>query len=216
MADADLERIETAYRRIGSRWAWNALSFTGFQGWEPSIRKRAVEHLDLQPGDAVLDLACGRGSNFPYLQRAVGGQGRIVGVDYSATMLAGAEELVRKKHWSNVELLRGDAAELKYDSAFDGALCTIAMTVIPGWQEALRRMVAAVRPGKRIAIMDGRRPTGVARIGTPYARLFSRIVVADLDRDVQDECRHHLSDIREETRMFGNYFVISGTAKSDV
>lgn len=216
MTNADLERVEKAYRRVGSRWAWNTLSFAGFQGWEPSIRKRTVEHLGLQPGDAVLDVACGRGSNFPYLQRAVGEGGRIVGVDYSATMLAGAEELVRKKGWSNVELVRGDAAEMAYDGAFDGAICTVAMTVIPRWQEALGRMAGAVRPGRRIAIMDGRRLTGVARIGTPYARLFSRIVAADLERDVQGACRELLSDVREETRMFGSYFIISGTGRRDV
>ena len=211
----DLDRVEKAYRRVGSRWAWNVLSFAGFQGFEPSLRRRTVEHLALQPGDAVLDVACGRGSNFPYLERAVGAEGRIVGVDYSPDMLAGAQELVQKNRWANVELVRGDAAEIAYHAAFDGAICTIAMTVIPGWQEALRRMVAAVRPGKRIAVMDGCKPAGLARVGTPYAYLFSRIVAADLNRDVRGACRGLLADVREESRMFGSYFIISGRQSAD-
>jgi len=213
---SDLNRVEKAYRRVGSRWAWNVVSFAGFQGFEPAIRRRTVEHLTLQPGSAVLDVACGRGSNFPYLQRVVGGQGRIVGVDYSETMLAGAEQQVRKQGWTNVELVHGDAAAIAYSDEFDGALCTIAMTVIPGWREALCALVAAVRPGGRIAIMDGCRPTGLARIGAPYALLFSRIVAADLSRDVRGECRALLADIREEMRMFGTYFIISGTGRPGV
>jgi len=213
---ADLDRVERAYRRVGSRWAWSALSLAGFQGWEPSIRKQTVAHLELRPGDAVLDVACGRGSNFPYLRRAVGERGRIVGLDYSATMLAGAEDLIRRERWTNVELVHADAAEMTYSAAFDGALCTVAMTVIPRWQEALRSMIKAVRPGKRVAVMDGSRPAGWRRIGAPYARLFSQIVAADLDRDVLGECRKLLAHAREEPRMFGAYFIISGEGRPDV
>ena len=213
MSDPSLNRVERAYRRIGSRWAWNAVAFAGFQGRESKIRRRTVEHLQLQPGDAVLDVACGRGSNFPYLERAVGAQGRIVAIDYSGAMLEGAEQIVRRRGWKNVELVQGDAAEVTYRSEFDGVLCTIAMAVIPRWQEALRAMVAAARPGKRIAIMDGQRPTGLARIGTPYAYLFSRIVAAHLERDVRGECLSLLAGVREESHLFGAYFIISGTER---
>ena len=213
---SDLNRVETAYRRIGSRWAWNVVSFAGFQGWESSLRRRTVEHLELSHGDRVLDVACGRGSNFPHLQRAVGAEGHIVGVDYSAKMLAGAQELIRRERWTNVEIVRGDAAETEFSAAFDGALCTVAMTVIPRWQDAMRRMIGAVQPGRRIAIMDGRLPTGLARAGLPFARFFSRIVAADLDRDVQSECKKMLNNIREEVRMFGTYFIISGEGPSGV
>jgi len=216
MSSADLDRVERAYRRVGSRWAWNALALAGFQGWEPSLRRRTVEHLELRRGDTILDVACGRGSNFPYLQRAVGEEGRIVGLDYSATMLAGAQDLVRKERWKNVELVRADAAQMSYRAEFDGALCTIALTVIPGWQQALRRMIAAVRPGRRIAIMDGLPLTGVRRLATPYARLFASVAAADMTRDVAGDCRRLLIDVREESRMFGLYFIMSGQGRPSV
>jgi ubiquinone/menaquinone biosynthesis C-methylase UbiE len=131
-------------------------------------------------------------------------------------MLAGAKERVRKRGWRNVELVRSDAAQMTYRAEFDGALCTIAMSVIPDWQETLRRMIAAVRPGKRIAIMDARRPEGLMRLGTPYARLFARVAQADMSRDVLGECRALLEDVREDSRMFGVYFICSGTGRRDV
>jgi ubiquinone/menaquinone biosynthesis C-methylase UbiE len=65
MSVEELQRMRKAYRRLAGRWAWNVLSLAGFQGAEARIRRRAVARLQLQPGDAVLDVACGRGSNFP-------------------------------------------------------------------------------------------------------------------------------------------------------
>ena len=201
--------MRKAYRRLAGRWAWNVLSFAGFQGAEARIRRRTVARLELQPGDAVLDLACGRGSNLPYLQRAVGEQGRIVGVDYSPDMLAGAADGVRRRCWGNVELVEEDAAEIRYQGEFDAAICTIAMTVIPRWQEALRRMVEAVRPGGRVVVMDGRLGTGWRRVGNLYARLFARVVAADLGREIPAEFRRLLPDGREETMLFGTYYILS-------
>ena len=214
MTDQQLERVDRTYRRVGRRWAWNIVSFAGFLGWEPVLRRRTVERLELKQGEAVLDVACGRGSNFPYLQRAVGETGRIVGIDYSAAMLAGAEELVRKRAWVNVELVQGDAAAMQYEGEFDAALCTIALSVIPSWRETLRGMVAAVRPGGHIAVMDGRLGTGVRRLQNPYGRLFARVVAADPDRDIRGEYRKLIADAREETLMFGGYYILSGRARS--
>ena len=216
MSSPDLQRVDSTYRRLGRRWAWNALSFAGFQGWESSIRRRTVARLELRPGDAVLDVACGRGSNFPHLQRAVGEEGRIVGVDYSRTMLAGAEELSKRNRWANVELKEMDASEMEYGAEFDGAICTVAMSVIPHWQEAFRRMVAAVRPGRQVVVLDGRLGKGLRRIGNPYARLFAHIAAADLERDIPGECRTLLANIEEESALFGTYYIVSGEASTRV
>jgi demethylmenaquinone methyltransferase/2-methoxy-6-polyprenyl-1,4-benzoquinol methylase len=210
MKNADLDRIEEAYRRVGTRWAWNALSFAGFQGWESTVRRRTVEHLELRAGHSVLDVACGRGSNLPYLQRAVGDGGRIVGLDYSATMLAGARELARRRRWTNVELVQADAAEMAYQAEFDGAVCTLGMTVIPRWQEALRRMVAAVRPEGRVALFEGRLGNGLKRVWNPYYRLLTRFSASDLSRDVSSECRSLLSEFREDAVSISSTYILSG------
>ncbi len=66
-----------------------------------------------------------------------------------------------------------------------------------------------MRPGKRVALGDGRLGKGVRRIGNLYARLFARVVAADLDRDVPGECRKLLLDVQEEWPFFGYYFIVS-------
>src|ERR1700757_2246041 len=55
-------------------------------------RLRAVQALGLRPDDTVIDMACGTGLNFPLLERVVGPDGRIVGVDLTDAMLARAQD----------------------------------------------------------------------------------------------------------------------------
>jgi ubiquinone/menaquinone biosynthesis C-methylase UbiE len=59
-------------------------------------RRRAIERPWLEPGDSVLDVACGTGANFPLLLDHVGPAGRVVGVDLSPDVLAIAMEGVRR------------------------------------------------------------------------------------------------------------------------
>src|SRR5262245_40646663 len=47
------------------------------------LRQKAVQLLQLKPGDRVLDTGCGPGGSFPYLVDAVGPSGEVVGVEIS-------------------------------------------------------------------------------------------------------------------------------------
>src|SRR5262245_34329087 len=44
-------------------------------------RNSVVEQTDIRPGDRVLDIGCGNGSNFEAIQRRLRGSGEILGVD---------------------------------------------------------------------------------------------------------------------------------------
>lgn len=56
-----------------------------------------AERLNLKPSDAVLDLCCGTGLDFPFLFRKAGIQGTLVGVDLSSEMLRQAEKRIEKR-----------------------------------------------------------------------------------------------------------------------
>src|SRR5262245_46123353 len=75
------------------------------------LRKRAADRLKLHRGDRVLEVGCGSGRNFRFLQEAVGPEGQVYGIDLSAGMLGEAHSLCRRQHWPNVFLIEGDAAD---------------------------------------------------------------------------------------------------------
>ncbi|MFB6353106.1 MAG: class I SAM-dependent methyltransferase [Halobacteriales archaeon] len=96
--------------------------------WNPALRlvrparRRAVAALDLAPGDTVVDLGTGTGANLPFLRRAVGPTGRVVGIDASPGMLARARRRVERRGWANVTVLEGDVRDPPLAGSVDAVL----------------------------------------------------------------------------------------------
>lgn len=116
------------------------------------LRHEAVAALRLRPGASVIDVGTGTGLTLPYLAAAVGRGGRVVGLDRSPAMLAGAS---RRAPAPPVELVEADATHLPFeDGSFDAAVSTYGLTAIAGIDAALDEMVRVVRPGGRLVVAD--------------------------------------------------------------
>src|SRR5437867_7962509 len=99
------EQVVDVYRRRAK--GYDASGISALDGW----RRKAVERLNLRPGDVVVDVGCGTGLNFAPLEDAVGPQGKIIGVELTDAMLDQARQRVAGRGWTNIELVLGDAAE---------------------------------------------------------------------------------------------------------
>lgn len=142
----------------------------------PVARRRAVAALGLKPGDTVLEVGAGTGRNFPYLVEAVGPSGSVIGVDASEGMLREARNLVKRHGWSNVSLLRQDAADLQLDRDVDAILFSLSYSAMPAPQRALASAWERLRPGGRLAVMDaGLTETRFRPLLDPIARLLIRL-----------------------------------------
>src|SRR5262249_900550 len=75
---------------------------------QQSQRLRSVQALRLRRGATVVDVACGTGLNFSLIEKEIGREGRIVGVDLTDAMLAQAETRVETNGWHNVTLVQAD------------------------------------------------------------------------------------------------------------
>ncbi|WP_312911405.1 class I SAM-dependent methyltransferase [Natronosalvus caseinilyticus] len=188
--EAHLERS----RKVWNRWSdWYAMSERDF---EP-IREDAIDHLDLRPGDRVLDVGCGPGVNFEPIRRAIGKDGRLVAVDYSPAMVAKARERIDRYGWKNVEVHRVDATTVAFDDWFDAAVATLSMSVMPDVRRAVENVHRLLVPGGSFVVFDlGAVPAGPARVANPFLRWFLRWYAnwnpdGDVDeslRAVFDEC----------------------------
>ncbi len=121
-------------------------------------RRLTMEALGLTSGDTVVDLACGTGLNFSYLQKAVGETGRIIGVDMTEAMLDRARQRVAQHRWENVELIQLDVAQYPFPQEVATIVSTYAITLLPEYDDVIRRGPRALRPGGRLAVLDFKKP----------------------------------------------------------
>jgi demethylmenaquinone methyltransferase/2-methoxy-6-polyprenyl-1,4-benzoquinol methylase len=92
------------------------------------------------------------------LEKAVTEKGRIVGVDLTDAMLDQARNRVRAAGWQNVDLVQADLAQYTFPSEVAGILSTFAITLVPEYDEVIRRGADALRGGGRMAIFDLKKP----------------------------------------------------------
>lgn len=89
---------------------------------EKPMREKGLAKLAAQPGETILEVGFGTGHCLVEIGKAVGPNGKVLGVDISDQMVAKAQELLTKEGLADrSELKRGDAEVLPFaDNSVDG------------------------------------------------------------------------------------------------
>ena len=154
----DKQKITEIYRKRAPSYN-SAVQFFNLIGWRVNhYRIMAVEALNLKKGDTVVDLCCGTGLNFPYLHRAVGTDGKVIGVDLSDDMLKVAKKQVKEEGWQNFTLVQSDAAIYEFPKKINGIVTSYAITLIPEFDEIISRAAGALVKKGRFVILDFKKP----------------------------------------------------------
>jgi ubiquinone/menaquinone biosynthesis C-methylase UbiE len=112
--------------------------------------KKLVEMVDINKGDAVLDVACGTGVVTNEIQKKIGKSGYVVGVDTSSTAIKIAKKWNDKK--SNVDFVNTDAEKFNFSKKFDIVTCQYALFFFPSAQKALKNMKNSLKKSGNIGI----------------------------------------------------------------
>jgi ubiquinone/menaquinone biosynthesis C-methylase UbiE len=173
MSQSMLDRSSLRGQRVYDQWAKHKFVYRVVDRLTRSLRRQAVQELQLGLGDTAVDLGCGPGDSFSLLSRAVGPDGAVIGVDYSSEMIDSAAE--RAETTPPAYALRGDAATLPiHDNTVDGVIASLALSAMPDLEAVLDEIVRIMRPDAKLAVVDGQVPNGVA--GTAMERLYHRLV----------------------------------------
>lgn len=207
------QNVISLYRKRARRYNFTANLYYLVGYREFAYRKKAVDALNLQPGDTVVEIGCGTGLNFPLLQEAVGPEGQIIGVDLTDAMLAQAQKQVESQGWTNVELVHSDATQYRFPERVDGVISTFAITIIPGYDQVIKNGAEALAPGKRFVILDlkrsGNMPRWMINLGILILKPFggSTDVIGRLPLRSMEK---YLADVLVEEFFFGLSYVASG------
>lgn len=108
---------------------------------------RLVDFAGIEPGESVLDVACGTGAVTRAAADRSGG-GRVTGLDVNPAMLAVARRVRPDLDWRE-----GDAAALPFEGgSYDRVLSQAALMFFPDRVAALREMGRVAGPGGTVTL----------------------------------------------------------------
>ena len=107
---------------------------------------------DPRPGEKILDVGCGTGTNVFALSKLVEPEGKVVGIDNSEAMLAIARS---KASAANIEYQLKAIEEIDFPAdSFDGVVCTQVLGYVTDPVRAIRAMLRVVNPAGRVFISE--------------------------------------------------------------
>ena len=109
----------------------------------------------IPPGAMVLDLGCGAGLDSLIAARRVGPNGKVVGVDFSETMLDRARRAAAEAGASNVEFRLADAEALPLqDRSADAAIVNGIFNLNPNRDAIFGELARVVRPDGEVFVAE--------------------------------------------------------------
>lgn len=174
--------------------------------------------LDLQAGDAVLDLGCGAGVISEYISDVTGAV--VTGIDYAKSAVEAATARTGDKH-SRLRFREGDLSALDLPaSSFDAAIMIDSIYWVADTEESLSTIVGSLRPGGQLAIViveelsedDVRESLEVGKtdVGVALSRLGLEYESRDWSESFKSfwpRIKDSVVALREEFEAEGNGFI---------
>jgi len=109
----------------------------------------------LAPGERVLDLGSGAGTDSLVAAQMVGEQGHVTGIDMTPEMLAKARMAAAEMGTVSVEFVESEAEQLPFpDASFDVVISNGVIDLIPDKDAVFAEIFRVLTPGGRIQIAD--------------------------------------------------------------
>ncbi len=183
---------------LGSNQAKNYERFFVPAIGEP-VAKDLMQKVELQPGERVLDVACGTGTIAQISSQKVSKTGSINGLDINPGMLA-----VARKQLQDAPLTwhEASAEEMPFaDEKFDVVICQMGIQFMENRSAALQEMYRVLVPGGRLVInVPG--PAG------PVFKIFADALNNHINKEAA-EFVHHVFSLHD-TSEIQKYFEDAG------
>jgi len=143
-----------------------ALRFVGYPEEDlKKLPKTAIESFagvgypfatkSIRPGDTVLDVGSGSGTDALYASLVVGPQGRVIGLDFTPAMIQKARANIGRLGLSHVTIMEGNATEIPLpDASVNVVTSNGVLNLVPDKPAAFREIFRVLRPGGLLQLAD--------------------------------------------------------------
>jgi ubiquinone/menaquinone biosynthesis C-methylase UbiE len=148
--------ITSAWRYDLMLWLTNVMVGGKWQ----LVRDRILDLARLQPGETVLDVGCGTGTQALLAKQRVGEVGCVSGIDPSGQMIGRARRKAMRRGLA-IQFQVGAIEQLSFpDQSFDVVLSTYMMHVLPDdlKRRGLAEIARVLKAGGRLLVVDFKRP----------------------------------------------------------
>jgi len=169
-------------------------SYTELKGYNPDADLGLgcglpTQFAQIQAGDTVLDLGSGAGNDAFVARAETGAMGKVIGVDFTPTMIRRARENAEKLNFHNVEFRQGDIEDLPVsDSAVDVIVSNCVLNLVPDKPKVFNEIMRVLRPGGHFSISDivlvGELPDTLRNAAEMYAGCVSGAIQMDEYLDI--------------------------------
>ena len=120
----------------------------------------------LEPGERVLDLGCGAGTDSLVAAQMVGASGHVTGVDMTPEMLAKARTAAAELGVENIDFVEAEIERLPLeDESVDVVISNGVIDLVPDKDAVFTEIFRVLRPGGRMQIADVTIQTPVSEEG---------------------------------------------------
>ncbi len=144
------QRLGAQNQKPAGMLGWAAAGLMLVVGPSGCRHQAVARLLDLQPDDALLDIACGSGL---FLRRQAAQVRQVAGLDHSRVQIGLARRLLgRRIAAGTAEVVEGDAAALPWpDDQFSAVTCNCLFCLAEA-ERAVAEMYRVLRPGGRLVL----------------------------------------------------------------
>ncbi|OFX80249.1 MAG: arsenite S-adenosylmethyltransferase [Bacteroidetes bacterium GWE2_29_8] len=158
-------------------------NYTSLSGYNPDADLGLgcgipTEFANIRKGDTVVDLGSGAGNDCFVARAIVGEEGKVIGIDFTETMIAKAKTNAEKLGFKNVQFRMGDIENMPLGGEIaDVVVSNCVLNLVPDKRKAFSEIFRILKPNGHLSVSDvvitGSLPDKIKEAGEMYAGCVS-------------------------------------------
>ena len=138
----------------------------------------------IAPGDTVIDLGSGAGNDCFVARHETGPTGKVIGIDFTESMINKARKNAEKLGYNNIEFRYGDIEEMPLsDNIADVIVSNCVLNLVPDKEKVINEIARVLKPGGHFSISDivliGELPEALRQDAEMYAGCVAGAIQKD-------------------------------------